>query len=196
MPTPAPPLKRNKSFEETHRDLIETSVRLIAEMGVNALSLSALARAVGINRTTIYYHFPSREALLRDVKAWSSEQLAVAFDLRASLDERIDYITRFVLENPELIKLWIDEFTSPGDIRARYPSWDAIVKGMATHFASVGESNADAEIYALNVLITAFIGPHVYRQSVRADEDTETIIRRFRIEQERLLAQNKFLPAK
>jgi hypothetical protein len=100
-----------------------------------------------------------------------------------------------VLDNPELIKLWIDEFTAPGDIRERYPSWDAIVKGMAKHFAAIGESDADAEIFALNVLITAFIGPHIFRASVRPDEDRETIVRRFRIEQERLLRQNKLFEA-
>lgn len=189
----AAPPKRNKSFEETHRDLIETSVRLISENGVSALSLSALARAIGINRTTIYYHFPNREALLRDVKTWSSQQLAKAFDLQATQEERIDYITRFVLDHPELIKLWIDEFTAPGDIRERYPSWDAIVKGMEAHFAAVGDADADAEIYALNVLITAFIGPHVFRTSVRPGEASETIVRRFRAEQERLLRQNKLM---
>src|SRR5690625_6402983 len=32
--------------------------------------------------------------------------------------------SRFVLENPELIKLWIDDFIAPGDIRDRYPLWD------------------------------------------------------------------------
>lgn len=185
--------KRYKSFEETHRELIETSVRLISERGVASLSLAALARAVRINRTTIYYHFPNREALIREVKLWSSQQLARAFDLQTSQEERIDYITRFVLENPELIKLWINEFTSPGDIRERYPSWDRIVKGMAAHFAAIGERDADPEIYALNVLITAFIGPHVLKASIRPGEDGESIVRRFRVEQERTLRLNKLL---
>lgn len=35
--------------------------------------------------------------------------------------ERIDYITHFVLENPELIKLWIEDFVSTTDIRNSYP---------------------------------------------------------------------------
>lgn len=192
MPVAAPaPPKRNKSFEETHRDLIETSVRIISARGVGALTLAALARAVGINRTTIYYHFTCRETLLTAVKAWSAEQLARAFNLQASQDERIDYITRFVIENPELIKLWIDEFTSPGDIRARYPSWDAIVRAMAAHFTAIGDTQADAEIYALNVLITAFIGPHVFRASVQPQADPDALVQRFRLEQERVLRQNK-----
>src|ERR1700752_2067815 len=70
----AAPQKRNKGFEETHREMIETAVRLISEKGVEALSIAALARATGVNRTTVYYHFENREALIAAVKAWSSEQ--------------------------------------------------------------------------------------------------------------------------
>lgn len=190
----AVPPKRNKSFEETHRELIETSVRLIAERGASSVSLAALARAVRINRTTVYYHFPNREALMREVKLWSSQQLARAFDLQTTQEERIDYITRFVLDNPELIKLWIDEFTSPGDIRDRYPSWDRMVKSMAAHFASIGEQDVDAEIYALNVLITAFIGPHIFKASIAPAEAAGSVVHRFRIEQERMLRLNKLMP--
>ena len=54
--------KRNRGYEETHQSLIETAVRMLSEKGVEALSVSALARETGINRTTVYYHFDSREA--------------------------------------------------------------------------------------------------------------------------------------
>src|SRR5271166_5358638 len=106
--------RRNKSFDSTHREMIETAVRLISEKGVDSLSIAAVARTMGINRTTVYYHFDSREALLEAVKIWSSEQLARAFRPNLPQKERIDYISRFVLENSELIKLWIEEFVSVG----------------------------------------------------------------------------------
>ena len=143
---PAP--RRHRGFEETHGDIIETAVRLISEKGVDSLSIAAVARTLGINRTTVYYHFSSRDALLAAVKTWSSEQLAKAFNQAAPQQERIDYITRFVLENPELIKLWIDEFISVGDIRHRYPLWDALVDGIRTRLAAQSpEEEPDAEVY-------------------------------------------------
>ena len=83
---------------ETLTSLIETAVRLISQKGAGALSNAAVARALKINRTTVYYHFRSREALLRAVKVWSAEQLSVAFRRDAPQQERIDYITRFVGE--------------------------------------------------------------------------------------------------
>ena len=66
--------RRNKGFDETHQELIETAVRMISERGTDALSITALAREMGINRTTVYYHFDSREALLHAVSSWATTQ--------------------------------------------------------------------------------------------------------------------------
>ena len=127
--------RRNKGFDETHRELIATAVRLISERGAEALSIAALAREMGINRTTVYYHFDSREALIEAVKAHATEELAKGMDEHVPVPERTSGITRFVLENPELIKLWIDDFVSGRDIRDVYPRWDELVSGIAQRFA-------------------------------------------------------------
>jgi AcrR family transcriptional regulator len=182
--------KRNKSFDETHRDLIETSVRLISERSVAGLSVAALARATGLNRTTIYYHFENRDALLDAVKLWSSEQLSKGLSAAAPQQERIDHITRFVLENPELLKLWIDEFVSPGDIRARYPFWDVLVEGVAATGGDI-----DAEIFCVLLLTSAIIGPRVFKNSVRPQASADDIAHRFRREEQRWLRQNALLSA-
>ncbi|CAN7489698.1 helix-turn-helix domain containing protein [Phenylobacterium sp. LjRoot219] len=189
----AGPQRRNKGFEETHQEMIETAVRLISEKGVEALSVSALARAMGVNRTTVYYHFETREALIAAVKAWSSEQLARGFGPIGSRAERADYITRFVLENPELIKLWIEEVLSPGDMRDSYPQWDALVRGTQANFDAAAPGEADAEVFCVILLISAFIGPRVFRNRVRPDEPSETVIARFRNEWQRILKSEGLL---
>jgi AcrR family transcriptional regulator len=179
--------RRYRSFEETHQEVIETAVRLISQKGAEALSMAAVARAMGLNRTTVYYHFESREALIAAVKVWSAEQLAKAFEPFAPLTERIDYITRFVLENPELIKLWIEDFLSPGDVRERYPHWDALVEGIRQTVGGDDEAAADAEVYSVILMAGATIGPRIFKNSVHPEADTETIVRRFRHEWLRFL---------
>jgi AcrR family transcriptional regulator len=188
--------RRFKCFDETHQEMIATAVRLISQKGVDSLSISAVARALGINRTTVYYHFDSREALLKAVKDWSSAQLAKAFKLHTPQHERIDYMTRFVLENPELIKLWIEEFVSAGDIRNSYPYWDALVEGMNTNLAG-GDGNepVDAEVLCVILLTSTIIGPRVFRNRVSPGEDTETVVLRFRKELQRWLKQLDLLKA-
>jgi AcrR family transcriptional regulator len=178
--------RRNKGFEETHRELIDAAVRLISERGADALSIAAVARATGINRTTVYYHFESREALIAAVKAWSSEQIARAFEPMAPLPERIDYVTRFVIANPELIKLWIEGFLAPGDVRDRYPHWDALVSGLENAFERRG---GDAEVFAVILMTAALIGPRVFRNSVRPEIGTEEAVARFRAEWLRILRE-------
>lgn len=186
--TECPVLRRNKGFEATHQEMIETAVQLISAKGVDSLSIAALARAIGINRTTVYYHFESREALLDAVKHWSAEQLAKGLAVAKPQQERMDFITRFVLENPELLKLWIDDFIAPGDIRTRYPLWDALLEGIAATFAArLPEESVDAEIYCVMLLTSAIIGPRVFRNSVDPSCDIDSVVQRFRREQQRML---------
>jgi AcrR family transcriptional regulator len=185
--------RRNRGFEETHRELIETAVRLISESGAQALSIAAVARAAGVNRTTVYYHFESRETLIAAVKAWSAEQLAKAFKPFASQAERIDYITRFVLEKPELMKLWIEDFLAPGDVRDRYPYWDALVDGIREALGGGFDETVDAEVYSAILMTGATIGPRVFKNSIRPEADIDTVVRRFRGEWLRFLKQSSLL---
>lgn len=183
--------KRNRGFEETHQSLIETAVRLLSERGVDSLSVSALAREAGLNRTTVYYHFPSREAMLRAVKDWSTQQLTRGMDINAPQVDRASGITRFVLENPTLIKLWIDDFISPGDVRERYPRWDELIAGLQqTFLAKHADQGVDAEVYAVMMLASAIIGPRIFQQSVAPKASIEEICGRFLAEHTRQLARD------
>src|SRR3546814_16042457 len=63
------------------------------------------------------------------------------------------FVTRFVLENPELIKLWIEDFIAVGDIRSRYPFWNELVRGISESFtANLPDEHADAEVYCAILL--------------------------------------------
>lgn len=185
--------RRNKGFEETHRELIETAVRLISEKGADALSIAALARAMGINRTTIYYHFDSREALLQAVASWATEELSKGMDVSLSRLERAGHISRFVLENPELIRLWIDGFVDGDDIRDSYSPWDELVAGMARNFKETGQ-DIDAEIYCVMLLGSAILGPRVYKAGIRQNESNDSIVARFVKEHQRVLMRDRLIP--
>ena len=174
--------RRNKGFEETHSLLINTAVRLMSDKGAEALSLSEIAREAGVNRTTVYYHFDSREALLTAVREWSAEQLAAAFVPSDTAESRPRFITRFVLENPEVVALWSKEFFAPGHVAERYPRWDAMVQDLRSQFTNPRDNaEMDAEAFAAMLLTGFMIGPRVYRNSVRPElpleECTERLIK-------------------
>jgi len=180
--------RRYRSFDETHRELINSAVSLIAQKGVDALSIAALAREMGIERTTVYYHFRSRDSLIEEVKSWANNQIADAFRPDKPRDERIEQVFRFVLENPELIKMWIDDFLSQGDIRQRYPRWDDLVEGFRDYLRGTKyEDSVDPEVVCINLLTSAFISPRVYKNSIRPDADIGEIVALFKAESLRML---------
>ncbi len=185
--------RRNRNYEDTHRVLLEKAVELISELGADAVSVSALARATRINRSTVYYHFDSREALIAAVRKWSSEELAKGINLDASRRAGIEHISSFVLNNPEIIKLWIDDYIATGDIRERYPQWDSLVAHIAQAFRMAPDQECDAEVYCVLMLTSAFIGPRVFKNSVRPHESVERIIERFAKEQQRMLRREGVL---
>lgn len=185
------PRRRNKGFDETHNALIECAVRLVSEKGVEALSLSELARETGVNRTTIYYHFANRDDLVAAIRDWSAKKIAEAFAPKATVPERARYVTGLVLENPEALGLWTEEFLSPGDIRTRYPDWDELVAGLGRQLhACPDTADVDPEVYAVMMLTVALVAPRVYRNSVCPDLDIATAIERFSAEQLRVLARD------
>jgi len=147
---------------------------------------------LGIDRTTVYYHFKTREALVAAATAWSSEQLAKAFRPTTSRAERIDYISRFVLENPVLMQLWIEDFVSPGDIRDSYPHWDELVKGVEASLAAAHGGDVDAEVFCVILLTSAIIGPRVFKNRVRPRARAGEVIDRFRKEWQRVLRTEGF----
>lgn len=174
--------------------LIETAVRLISESGVEALSLVELARVMKMNRSTVYYHFKNREALIVAVKKWSSAELTKGRDVDLPRSQRIDHINRFVLENPDVIKLFIDDFISVGDIRQRYPQWDDLVRGVGSILRkNFPGQEGDPEVYCVLMLTAAFIGPRVFKNSVRPDASIDSIVARFGKEQERMLRLDALL---
>jgi AcrR family transcriptional regulator len=186
--------RRNRNYEDTHRVLIEKAVELISETGADAVSVSALARATRINRSTVYYHFDSREALIAAVRKWSSDELAKGVSPTASRRDGIDHISSFVLRNPEIIKLWIDDYIAAGDIRHRYPQWDSLVAHIGQAFANAAPDEiCDAEVYCVLMLTSAFIGPRVFKNSVRPQESLDRIVERFAMEQQRMLKREGVL---
>lgn len=185
--------RRNRNYEDTHRVLIEKAVELISELGADSVSVSALARATRINRSTVYYHFDSRESLIAAVRKWSSDELAKGINLDAERREGIEHIPSFVLKNPEIIKLWIDDFIAAGDIRQRYPQWDSLVAHIDQAFRMAPDQECDAEVYCVLMLTSAFIGPRVFKNSVRPQESLERIVERFTQEQQRMLRREGVL---
>ncbi|MDA8752556.1 TetR/AcrR family transcriptional regulator [Halieaceae bacterium] len=108
-------------------ELLDTAVEQLQALGVDALSLRALARAVGVSQTAPYRHFADKNELLaamatrgyRELLAGLQRAVATAGDdagqqLVATAHAYVDYAAA----NPQLFKLMFGPTVQPAE---RYP---------------------------------------------------------------------------
>jgi AcrR family transcriptional regulator len=66
-----------KTKAERQREIVEATVQLVGEYGVQGTTVSRIAAAVGIARGALYQHFPNREAVLEAaLAAWGERSSA------------------------------------------------------------------------------------------------------------------------
>jgi AcrR family transcriptional regulator len=58
---------RRRSGAATRQEAVRVALELFTEQGYEATSLRQIADALGINKASLYYHFPGKEAILRSV---------------------------------------------------------------------------------------------------------------------------------
>ncbi len=66
--------ERAKQQEETRRRIVEATAALHAEVGPAATTISAIAERAGVQRLTVYRHFPEEQQLFEACSALSEER--------------------------------------------------------------------------------------------------------------------------
>ncbi|WP_338700881.1 TetR/AcrR family transcriptional regulator [Streptomyces sp. Q6] len=93
--TPAPP----------REDVLAAAMAMIAENGLERLTMAALGRDVGMSSGHLAYHFKSKDELLLRTLEWSEEQLGArrreVLDAGGGVRERLDaYVDLYVPDGP------------------------------------------------------------------------------------------------
>ena len=122
--------KRAESVAQTRRRITEAAVELHGTVGPGRTTMSAVAKRAGVQRQTLYRHFPNEEALFGacsamfwdhapppDARAWRSiadprERLSVALDETYRYYERAEAMLAGIARDRELIP-GIDRHMAP-----------------------------------------------------------------------------------
>jgi AcrR family transcriptional regulator len=152
---PAPRRQRRLDYERTRRRILDAGRRLMADRGPDSLTVSAVAHAAELNRTTAYQHFRTRDDLVRAV---SEELVAEVIGLLADprpLPERIDFLAQHCVEHPEFARLALHLILSESPLpRAAWERAEAEVRKLSE--GPGGQPGVDAEML-LHVLMAGAV---------------------------------------
>lgn len=162
--------RRQRNPEATREVILEAARRILADEGIEGLSVSAVAHYAGVNRGTAYMHFESREKLVAQTISSVSEIL-----LDSVYGEQVEFtetdvgkidqgmltnnLAHFAAFNPDLCRVWLLQVLASPD-PSNDPFWRKYLKGLQ-NFArtDLAEPGIDAEVLSVIVLAGAFLWP-------------------------------------
>lgn len=84
----------------TKEKIFEVSLELFSKKGYDSVSLREIAEEVGIRKSSIYSHYPSKEAILMNIFEYFTKQLEYN-NLFKTDDYKLTDNNQILLENPE-----------------------------------------------------------------------------------------------
>jgi AcrR family transcriptional regulator len=153
---PASPHRRQRRREQTIDEILDVAVQVMAEEGVAGLSLSEVARRMGIQPPSLYKYFPSKLALYdalfergaRESLAVFRAAVAQAEPGWAALTAGTEAIMRLGLDHQVIAQLlnWrpVPGFTPSAEAFAPSVEFVEEVRGLLRAAAARGELHRDA----------------------------------------------------
>ncbi len=123
-----PTVPRRRDAEATHVALLKAARMLMAESGPEAFTVSEVAHRAGVNRTTAYQHFRTREDLIGAVLAELSNETSLMLKAKLPPSQLIDHMTDYFLDHPEIARLWMFHLLT-GRSRAR-EGWGDFIESL------------------------------------------------------------------
>jgi len=164
--THLPPRRRRSDYDRNRERLLAAASRLVAEHGTDSLTVSGVAHEAGLNRTTAYQHFRTRDELVGAVLEAMGETLQKRLEEPRSPAELISGMARTFAEQRELSRLALHLVLAGDPLPPR--AWDRFVAhlGKVTRGARAQEG-IDAEMLA-HILVGAWL---VWSLRVHAEYD-------------------------
>lgn len=112
---PTPIERAQETLSPTARRILDAAKRIVAEEGLDGLTLDAIARAAGVNKAATHYHFGNKagliEALVDEIVLDECAAMAHSVAPGASIEERIDSMVdgvRRMAIDPSAVGCWWD----------------------------------------------------------------------------------------
>ena len=166
--------------------LLAAARELVAEDGLDALTVVGVASRAGLNRSTAYQHFPKREDLVNAVGAQFAASLRAMFAEPRELGEQIDFFARHFQENPDIARIWMFHLLRDSAAIAK-PGWGEYVSALERLAASDrSQDGIDAEMLSVIGMTSALVWSLMVRQRTSSEGEARSETERFSRELKRL----------
>jgi AcrR family transcriptional regulator len=190
---PAPRRARRSDFQETRARIVAAARGLMGERGPESLTVSAVAHAAGINRTTAYQHFRTRDELVRAVTEELIQEVGAYLATQRPIVEHIDEIAAYFFEHPELARLSLHWLLSESPIpRAGMALFHQETRRLAEDGGARGDT--DAEMLGHLMMSVAVLWPLSARAEFDDADSRRTATARLARELKRVLLYGVLKP--
>lgn len=184
---PAKKTHRKRDPQGTHELILAAARELLAKDGEKGLSVEQVVQRAGVNRSTAYQHFQTREQLIEATAASVGDSLCQAvFGVNGEqprndlpVDDVAAQFVEFAMENPELGSVWLME-----RLRSSQPANDRFFRMYVAQLQEFAKSDnaqpgIDAEVHAVLMLSATFIWPLWVRARTRTAKERQQMAKRF-----------------
>jgi len=175
-----------RSDAKLSRQALLTAAReLFAERGPEALTVVAVAKRAGLNRSTAYQHFHNRQELAQAVAGAFAEEVYDVLREPRSFGEHMDFFVHYFRNRPDIARLWMFQLLTEKDMAAA--GWDTYV-GSLDRLANSPKSQAgvDPEMLGVIGMASALVWSLMARQRSDSEADVQAETERFAKELKRL----------
>jgi AcrR family transcriptional regulator len=127
--------QRRRDPRTTYEAILEAALGAMAERGPEGLTVSEVAHRAGVNRTTAYQHFRTREQLIAAVIGRVLQEVKRILESEVPLGERIDQVVELHARRPDIARLWLFYLLSDAELPEDRP-WQRFLESMRSLTAS------------------------------------------------------------
>ena len=169
----------------SRKSLVAAARELFAERGADALTIVEVARSAGLNRSTAYQHFRSREELTQAVAEDFAMELREMLKEPRDFAEQIDFFVHYFQEHPDIARLWMFHLLA-GQSRPR-EGWEDYTESLAQMAnAPYSLPGIDAEMLGVIGLTSALVWSVMASQNADNEKAALAETNRFAAEMRRL----------
>ena len=180
-------MRRTRSDAVASRKaLLEAARQIVSEGGLEGLTVVGVAQRAGLNRSTAYQHFRTRDDLVAAVSLEFGAEVRRVLSEPRSLGDQIDFFVHYFRERPDIARIWMFRLLT-GTSGGMADGWDDYVAGLE-YLVERGQAQpeVDAEMLGVIGMTSALVWSLMAGQRSATEAEAATETRRFAKEMKRL----------